>query len=281
MPKVVTVRFFQIGKFHAQAMSFRAALDQIEALGQPGARERQLGLGFRCRLERYHATAGYLTGEITRVRNDDFPSEVHPQGTRALNVAVPIGEGVAFRYRERDHVLAMQYDNRVVSPGRFIDYVMQMVAGAQFTIDPKVDANALAHFRARPLKKVRIKLARPQDLRQVEPAMASAARAFKSLAQNYSSPTVTLEMSVGQEDGSLAADAKRMIEGFVRRSMHDENVKSIKVKPDNGPGIPNDDINLLDALLSVRDEIQNPSNDPQRNYDSRRRIVERALNGHV
>jgi hypothetical protein len=221
-----------------------------------------------------------LTGELTRVRSDDFPSEVHPHGTAQLNVNVPIGEGVAFRYRERDHILAIQYDPRVVSPGRFIDYVMQLAPNAQFTIDPKVDANALRSFRARPLKKVRIKLAQPQDLRQVEAPMQSAARSFRSLGRDYAAPIVTLEMSVGHESGSLSAEAKRMVEGFVRRAAHDGSVKKVQIKPDNGAGQENREVNLLDALLSVKAEIPNPQNDPNASYDARRRVIERALNGH-
>ena len=280
MPKIVTVRFYQVGKVHPHGPSLRAALDQIAALGQPGARERQLAAGFRCRLERYVPTAGYLTGEITRVRNEDFPAEVHPHGTAQLSVTVPIGEGIAFRYRERDHVLAIQYDTRIVSPGRFIDYVSSLVPAAQFTADPKADANALAHFRARPLKKVRIKLAQPQDLRNVEPSMQSAARSFRSLGRDYAAPIVTLEMSVGHEDGSLSQDAKRMVEGFVRRAGGNSDVRSVTIKPDNGPGQENRELNLLDALLSVKTEIPNAHNDPQVSYNARLRVVERALNGH-
>jgi hypothetical protein len=280
LPKTVTVRFFQIGKLHPAGLNLRNALDQIAALGQPGARERQLAAGYRCRLERYVPTQGYLTGEMTRVRSEDFPSEVHPHGTAQLNVGVPIGEGVAFRFRERDHVLAIQYDNRVVSPGRFLDYVMQSVPVAQFTIEAKADADALRNFRAKPLKKVKIKLAQPQDLRAVEPSMQSAARSFRSLGRDYAAPIVTLEMSVGHEDGSLSQEAKRMVEGFVRRAAAPlSNVRSVRIKPDNGPGIENREVDLLDALLSVKDEVATP-NDPDANYDARRRLIERALNEH-
>jgi hypothetical protein len=174
----------------------------------------------------------------------------------------------------------MQYDARIVSPGRFLDYIMQWVPAAQFTGDAKADANALAHFRAKPLKKVRIKLAQPQDLRNVEPAMQSAAKSFRSLGRDYAAPLVTLEMSVGHEDASLSQEAKRMVEGFLRRAGAHSDVKNITIKPDNGPGEDNRDVNLLDALLSVKAEIPNPQNDPAASYDARRRIIERALNAH-
>lgn len=280
MSKTVTVRFYRIGLIDARGMSLRQALDGIDARGLPGQREQQLGQGFIVRLERYSSTAGYLTGEMTRVRHDDHPSEVHAHGTTRLNVNGPIGEGIAFRYRERDHTLAIQYDVRTMAPGRFIDYIQQMVPNARFTFEPKADANALESFRRKPLRKVRIRLAQPQDLTRVEPQMASVARAVRSMARDYASPTITLELGMGHEEGSLGRDAKRMIEGFVRRAAVDPNVKKVTVTPDNGLGVHNEPIDLLDALLSVRQDIRGLSNDPDENYEIRRRIVERALNGH-
>ncbi|MBN2971190.1 hypothetical protein JW805_04075 [Roseomonas aeriglobus] len=281
MPKTVTVRFYQVGLADRRSLSLRQALDEIEARGAPGLRERQLAAGIRVRLERYVTTPGLLTGEITRVRDDDHPSEVHPHGTTQLNVAGPIGEGIAFQYRERDHVLAIQYDVRTVAPSRFIEYIMALVQNARFTFEPKADANALRHFRARPLRKAKVRLASPQDLRNVEPAMASVARSVRSLSRDYGAPTITLELGMGHEDGSLGQDAKRMIEGFVRRAGADDNIKSVKATPDNGVGIENAEVNLLDALLSVKHTINRPSNDPVQNYVERSRIVQAALNAHV
>lgn len=281
MPKTVTVRFYQVGLVDPRGTTLRHALDQIAAIRQPGQREMQLAPGLRVRLERYVATPGYLTGEMTRVRDDDHPSAVHPHGTMPLNLGGPIGEGVAFRYRERDHVLAIQYDVRSLAPGRFIDYVMQMAPNSRFTFEVKADANALAHFRNHPLKKAKIRLAQPQDLTQVEPAMTSVARSIRSMGRDYAAPIVTIELGMGHEDGSLGRDVKRMVEGFVRRAAHDPNIRSVRVTPDNGPGVDNADINLLDALLSVKDVIPNPSNDPNRSYAARSRVIERALNGHA
>lgn len=281
MPRAMSVRFYDVRKVHARGMSLRDALSQIAARGQPGTREMQLGPGVRVRLEEFTPTAGFLEGEITRVRADDHPSEVHPHGTVQLNVTGPIGEGVAFKFRERDHVLAIQYDNRIVAPSRFFEYVMQMAQPAQFEADAKADARALAHFRRHPMKKVKIRLAQPQDLAGVEAPMQSAARAFRGLARDYAAPMITLELGVGHEDGALGADAKRMVEGFVRRSGIDPNVKSVKITPDNGAGIENAEINLLDALLSFRTTIPNLPNDPAANYAARQRVVSRALANHT
>jgi hypothetical protein len=281
MPKTVTVRFFQIGKVHRNGPSVRNALDQIVALGQPGARECQLAQGMDCRLERYTPAAGILTGEMTRVRDDDHPSEVHPHGTAQLNVAGAIGEGIAFRYRERDHLLAIQYDPRIMGPGRFIDYMMQMAQPANFTILPKMDRNALASFRARPLRKVKIRIAQPQDLRQVEPAMSSVAQSVRRMGREYAAPSITLELGMGHEGGSLGRDAKRMVEGFIRRAVNDENIKNVRTTSDSGPGVANEEVDLLDALLSVKHTIARMSNDPLQSYRDRARVLERAMNGHV
>ena len=131
MPKPITVRFYQVGKVSPHGPSLRTVLQQIFDLGEPGTRHRQLSGAFTCRLERLNtATPGHIAGEMVRVRSTDLPCEVHPDGTHALSVDVPIGDGVAFWFREQDHKLAIQYDMRTLSPGRFNDYFHQMVDAA-------------------------------------------------------------------------------------------------------------------------------------------------------
>ena len=94
MAKAITVRFYTVGKVSPQGASLRTTLQTIFELGEPSVRERQLTGGFVCRLERLALAPGYLSGEMMRVRDTDLPCEVHPDGTRALGVDVPIGDGI-------------------------------------------------------------------------------------------------------------------------------------------------------------------------------------------
>src|SRR5690606_837024 len=109
MANKLTVRFYQIGKLQPQGPSLQTALETIAAK-EHGERQVQLAEGMMVRLERYNEDAGELEGEFTRVRRDDFPYRVLPDGAKPLNVDDPLGSGVAFRYRPQDHILAIQYN---------------------------------------------------------------------------------------------------------------------------------------------------------------------------
>jgi hypothetical protein len=281
MPKPITVRFYQVGKVVQHGPSLRTVLQSIFNLGEPGMRERQLSGTFTCRLERLNTDIpGFVAGEMIRVRSTDLPCEVHPDGTRALNVDVPIGDGVAFWYREQDHKLAIQYDLRTLSPGRFNDYMHQMVDAGQFTFEPAIDPLALARFHSLPLRKLKVKLARPQQLGALEDDMAAAGQAFRDLGEVYQAPVVTLEMSMGHYKGQLADGAKQMVEGFLTMAGNNRDVRGITVTPDSGEGLENEDINLLDTLLSVKGEVVPASEGPDDVYVECSTFVRAQLDAH-
>jgi hypothetical protein len=280
MTKPINVRFYQVGKVAQHGPSLRTVLQSIFDLGDPSERERQLSGAFRCRLERFTATPGYLAGEMMRVRSTDLPCEVHPDGTRALSVGVPIGDGIAFHYRENDHKLAIQYDARTLSPGRFNDYIHQMVDAGQFTFEPALDPNALARFRAQPLRKLKIKLANPQRLEALEDEMAAAGHAFRDLGSAYQSPIISLEMSMGHFGGQLSDGLKEVVEGFLTMAGHNNDVRGITVTPDSGEGQQNEDINLLDTLLSVKGEVFPTSEAPDDIYAACSGFVRAELDAH-
>lgn len=280
MTKPMTVRFYRVGKVAAQGPSLRAALQEIFDLGEPVARQRQLTGGFVCRLERLVLTPGFVSGEMMRIRDSNLPCEVHPDGTRILGVGVPIGDGIAFCFREQDHTLAIQYDPQTMSPGRFNDYIGQMHLPGQYVMEPVIDGEALARFRAQPLRKLRVKLARPQNLGALADDMAAAGQAFQELGDAYEAPMVTLEMGMGNNKGQLGDRAKGMIEGFLNRAGLNDDVRGIYVTPDAGEGVQNEDINLLDTLLSVKGEVVPISEAPDHVYASTSEFVRQQLNAH-
>jgi hypothetical protein len=280
MARSITVRFYTVGKVSPQGASLRATLQAILDLGEPSARERQLTGGFICRLERLTTVPGFVSGEMMRIRDTDLPCEVHPDGTRPLGVEVPIGDGIAFCFREADHTLAIQYDPRVISPGRFNDYLTQMHHAGQFTIEPVLDAAALARFQAQPLRKLKVKLARPQNLEPLDDEAAAAGVAIRNLGEAYEAPIVTVELSMGHNKGQLGAGAKAMVQRFLAMAGHGQDVRAISVTPDAGEGVQNEDINLLDSLLSEKGEIAPASETPDDVYEATSAFVRVRLDGH-
>lgn len=280
MGKAISVRFYRIGKVSAQGSSLRDTLTKIYNLGEPSARECQLDGSFVCRLERLELEKGIISGEMVRIRNTDRPCEVHPGGTKILGVKVPLGEGIAFRYREADHVLAIQYDVRTVSPGRFNDYLQQMHNAGKFHFTPVIDPEALAKFQDQPLRKVKIKLARPADLSKLEDHLSAAGEAFRSLGEAYDAPEVTIQLSMGRNKGQLAEGTKSVINGLLTMAGHSSDVRGITVTPDAGEGLRNEDINLLDSLLSEKGDVAPLSDAPDDVYQATSLFVRIKLNSH-
>lgn len=280
MAKAVSVRFCTVGKVAQAGPSLRTTLETIFNAGAPAARECQLSGGFDCRLERLVLTPGYMAGEMMRIRETDLPCEVHPDKTRVLGVNVPLGDGVAFCFREADHTLAIQYDARVLSPGRFNDYLVQMHNAGQYVFEPVLDAQALARFQAQPLRKLKVKLARPQNLVALDNEMSAAGAAFQSLGDAYAAPVVTIEMSMGHNKGQLSDGAKTMIAGFLAMAGHNSDVQAITVTPDAGEGVQNEDINLLDSLLSEKGDLNPASEEPDDVYAATSQFVRLRLDAH-
>lgn len=278
MARMMSVRLWRVGKQHVNGATLRQALDGVWALGQAGDRQRQMSPGVVCRLERYHPERGIIAGEVTRVRHEDYPSEIHPDGARALTVQVPIGDGVAFRFREADHTLAFQYDDRILSAGKFLDYLEALHQAALFTLKPIIDEREMERFRAEPLKKVSIQVASPADVAADEDSMQAAAASFRRLGDAYDAPSVTLQLSVGRRGGFLNEAAKRMISGFLRTSEENE-VRTARAVPGNGQGGRGKEINLLDALFSHKEMIESPR-DLNENYATRQRLLTRVLDAN-
>lgn len=277
MPRMMSVRLWRISKRHPAGPSLRAALEAVVGMGVPGAREGQLAPGIRCRLERFEVDGTTLIGEMTRVRHDDYPAEIHPHGALELGVQVPIGDGVAFRYRPRDHTLAFQYDDRILAAGRFLDYLEMQHHGALFDLRPIADERKMQSFRDRPLKKVRLKIANPVDVVADEDSQQAAAQAFRRLGQAYDAPTVTIELSVGTGGGYLNRAAKSMMSAFLRTTDEDD-LRQARAYTANEAG-RSEEVNLLDALFSHKEEFESVRNLEQ-NYRARQRVLTRVLDAH-
>lgn len=282
MAKLFTTRFYQVRKAQKTSMGFRDALDKIAARGKPGARQYQLAQGFICRLERLQLDeVGFVSGAMTRIRDTDFPAEITDDGALELNVAGPIGNSVVFRFREHDHTLAMQFDNRIMSPPRFISYINGLLSREVLRIRPKVDADALKKFRESPLRKLKIQLASIQNLGAVEQSMQAVATSVRELGQGYEAPIITLEMSMGHHKGSLGDSLKSAAEGFLNMITGDGGAEVRALKATSLEEDGSESIDLIDQLLSDKAEINLESNNPEEMYNNCMQHLREVLECHV
>ncbi|MBL4829234.1 MAG: hypothetical protein JKY55_05000 [Aliivibrio sp.] len=281
MTSKITIRFYSVEKMNPNGLSLKQALEQIDGVADHSERQQQVTAGSIVRLERYAEDAGELAGEFTRVRNENFPFEVKDDGVDPLATGGLIGDGVAFRYRPSDHTLAMQYDARIVSPGRAMDYLMLFDRRGTFQITPKMDVENWHKFQAGGIRKIRIGIASPDHLGEIEQQGASVVQSFRELGAAYEAPVITIEMGMGNKRGALADSAKGLARAIsAMAGIGGADLRSLKatIKPDDDS--PAEEINLIDEVLSDKSEIALPRNDPDQNYELRRDWLKERLRQH-
>lgn len=279
MSSKMSIRFYSVEKLKPAGPALRTALEQIISRDH-SAREKQLTGGLVVRLERFAPDAGELAGEFIKVTDTDFPFEVGTDGVRRLPTEGPIGFGVAFRYRPGDHTLAMQYNPRVVSPGRAIDYLMQVDNRFAYKVTPKMDEENWRKFNENPIRKLRIGIASPQNLAAIEDAGSAVMSSARQLGEAYSAPVITIEMGMGTRKGSLSAAARGAAAAFAGLFNQGADIRSLKGWVKLREGESAEELNLIDEVLSTRAEFPSPRNDPDGNYRVRAEILKQALAAH-
>ncbi|MFB2550165.1 hypothetical protein [Ensifer soli] len=279
MSNKLSFRFYTVERMNGNVPMLVDALAEINARDYP-QRQIQVGQGYVVRLERHAVDAGgEVQGEFIRVSDTNFPFEVRQDGVRGLEIDNPLGSGVAFRFRPNDHTLAIQYDTRIVSPGRVMDYLLQIDGRFAYRITPQLDAENWEKFLESPVRKLRIGIASPNHLGAIEPQGASVAQTFQQLGEAYNAPVITIEMGMGNNKGSLGPAAKELATAFFGLFQGGGgDVRSLRASVKTDDDEPVEDINLIDEVLSERRETDLPRNDPERNYQVRAGILRQVLN---
>lgn len=280
MDKQVTFRFYGVRKHSRKNVAFGDAVESISEIIKPSNREATLSADFELRLERLQKEPGdILVGEITRIQKTNLPSEVKGDDIIPLTTKNPLGHGVVFRYNKTKSVLGIQYDVRVASPGRFVQYIEQMIDGAAFVIEPIVRNDQWSRFNNGPSRKVTIAIASPTDLDDLQRGgAASAASSFRAMGEAYDAPMITIELSMGQRPGMLSEATKSLVKYFRDKAISgtvDVRKLQATVKDEDAP---KDDIDLLQDILSVKQALPLEDNNPDKNFKIKTSALKDQMN---
>jgi len=211
-----------------------------------------------------------------------LPAEIDGDNRIPLQTQNPLGHGIAFRFLPATSHLGIQYDPRVLSPGRFVQYVGAMLENAIFDLESIVRDDMWDQFRLAAVRKVSIAVASPAKIERVDRgAAASAVSSFKSMAEAYEAPKIMIEMSMGTKKGSLGEAIKAVVQYFRRSMIDGENdVTKLKARIKADDGRP-EDIDLLQDILSVRQVLELNDNNPDFNYKVKLRALQEAMNAWI
>lgn len=280
MDRSVTVRYFKLESIGRRAPSFIDAIDAAMRLGRsPHEREREVGVGVTIRLERRNRRRGLLLGEVVRVQRENIPPEAQQGGLVPLGVG-GLGHSVAFAFDEQTNIIAIQFDPRGVSLGRFLDYLSSTQAGARFRYDAILNEDAWERYNAGQPRSLKISLAAPENLEPVEGPAGDVIAASRRLSEIAHAPVITVEVSVGHRRDHLA---KRFVDRVLRTFMADEaadSVRTLTVKTKE-EGLPTDKIDFLNDLSRDQEVLDLPSDNHDENVSRRLRFIERSFEARL
>lgn len=150
MEKNFTFRFYELSKNSKATPDLLDVIRKISLIPSAKGREKQLAQDFVVRLETLEDdSADAIVGELTRCQGTNLPSEIDGDKRKALT-AKSLGHGIVFRLNHKKGFLGIQYDQRILTPGRLLEYVASFNANAIYSIAPIIDKKKLGSLQRRP-----------------------------------------------------------------------------------------------------------------------------------
>jgi len=271
LDKNFTFRFYDISRPNPRTPAMVDMLRQIADIPQKDQREKLLSSDYTVRLETLEDQGqDAVVGELTRCQNTNLPSEIDAGARRPLEVD-RLGHSVVFRLNHRLGVLGIQYDSRVVSPGRLLDYIAAFNAGATFRMDPRLDPQAWAKFNNGPTRKLSIRVANPENMGNLDGTSRAASDSLRAMSDAYDAPSIYVEISMGHHRGFLADGVNALA-----RQLAAMNFPGVRLDSLSAVTVVNDsteEIDLLEQRVVAKETLSIDDRDPDRNWVIKRNFL--------
>lgn len=275
MDKSFTFRFYDVTRSNDQSPAMVDVLREVAAIDERAAREKQLAQDYTIRLENFEEHgANAVVGELTRCQNTNMPSAITGSDRTALDVE-RLGHSIVFRLNHVMGVLGIQYDPRIVSPGRLIEYLAQFNHASFFRIDPRINQEAWRKFNDGRTRKLRVRINNPDDMGNLDGAGRAASDSFRAMGDAYDAPSVYIEMSMGHKRGFLSEAVSGLANQLSR--MNFPGVRLDKLSAVTVVDDASEEIDLIEDRVVAKDTLAIDDRDPDENWSIKRDYLCRVM----
>lgn len=277
MEKSTSFRFYRISRHNKKQPTLLESFREIAKISKKGDREREIAADFRLRLEEFEDDGpAAVIGEVVRVQSTNMPSEIMDTGRLPLSTKNPLGHSIVFRFNHKKSVLVVQYEPRIASPGRLLDYVKACWGGASYIIEPMIKPESWERFNSGDVRKLSVRIAQPEHLGNVGKAHAAAASGIKAMSEAYSAPSIRIELSMGHKSGALSESIKTLAKSFFRASEDTsasvESMKAVAFIDDS-----REEIDLIEERLKIKETLPLDDRDPEKNYKIKKIFISKVM----
>lgn len=266
MDRQFTFRFYQISRNNTNSPSFVDTLRSIAAINPIASRERTLAANYTVRLETLEDDGtDAIRGELLRCQNTNLPAELNA-GVRSPLGADVLGHSVVFRYNHSIGALGIQYEPRIVAPGRLLDYLSSFNASAIYSLLPHVDGTSWQKFNTGETRKLAIRIANPIAMEDLDSNGRAASDSFKAMAAAYDAPSIYIEISMGHRKGALSEAARGLAVSVASLLPPGAAARLDSLTAVTVVGSESEELNLIEEIAKVKFEISIDDKDPVLNY---------------
>lgn len=278
MERSITIRFYDVERTDPARPALKDLLDNIAALPLAD-RERRIDDDILVRLEDYADEGDCVCGQFVRGQTGGVPGQMTQEGTTNLPFEEPLGHSIAFRYRHGDGLLAVQFDNRVLSPSRIHEFLCAHHARAEFVMTPRMRADAVERFEQLPIRKLEVSVSGPPNVEDAERDGDSVWSNVARMKRRYDADTVRFQISMGHRGGALDDSVKQIgREALQRIQGNTGDIRALKGTLDTGAGVPNDEVDLMGQIFDVKVDLNVAERDVRRFYQLRYETLRDRIN---
>lgn len=274
MDRVVTVRFYEI-QYPGDGPQFEELLRAVAALP---TREREAALdegAVVLRLEELGEANGIFIGDMTRVQTRNLPGHVRDNEVARLPVD-EIGHSAAFLYDATTRCLALQFHIQM-GVSRLSRYLRQFGDGSDFGRMPYLKQNTLERFRHQTPVKLRLKVARVRNFRNLHNEKTDFEEQFEEWSELFDAPSIEVVLSTSGQGKQLdGASVWNTVRRWMRFRDSIEGIKKIEAETLESDKA----FDFIHDLLMESDTLDLPDNDPRRSRIIRADYVRHMYERH-
>ncbi len=274
MDRTINVRFFSIENFEGDQTSFADCLRQA---ARPNLSDREVEIeeGIVIRLERLRAIApSMLAGQFVRIQSENLPPRAI-RGRHLETLGVPsIGHTAAFRYDVARSTIALQLGHNGITAARLSMYMQSLLTVEGFRILPVITDDAWEKLGSGRVRKIMLRIARPQELHAAVPEHRSVRSGFQAMKEAAQTTYVEVSLGMGHADTDISTNrVRRMFEWLIHeRSEERAGISKLAAVIRDDATDETEVLTFLDAHMGERTKLTLPD-DPDRAY----RIIDQYI----
>jgi hypothetical protein len=280
LEKAVSVRYFQIMRSARQDTPFFQRLVQLHSVPE-GERLRQIA-DVPYWIDKINLNGNVISGRLCRVQSNNLPPQASVDG-RLLPLGVrAIGPNTVWQFHGKLGVLAIETTRNGVNLSKLLAYIRSMCDCRGYSYLPVLNDSALEAARSGRIRELAVRVATPRNLHTIAPDQRSMRSGMIELMGNQIATQMEVRYSARAGDPDLQEGWFTRTVNWLRQEKAADRgtISKLQARIVDEEGHA-EILDLLDAQLGTRRELELPDDDPDRDTAIRLNNVADIFRSHL